>query len=143
MNSKKIFIIDDDIAILDSLGTILDFEGFEVNTFVRGSEIFKFVDKISKPNLILLDMWLCDEDGLSLIHIQMCIRDSSDIENYPFYDAKNIHILDRNNLKIEAGFFQTPFQKLDSEILEKMSLDSFISCLFIEHQDNFWQISKR
>ena len=63
MNSKKIFIIDDDIAILDSLGTILDFEGFEVNTFVRGSEIFKFVDKISKPNLILLDMWLCDEDG--------------------------------------------------------------------------------
>ena len=61
---------------------------------------------------------------------------NSDIENYPFYDAKNIHILDRNNLKIEAGFFQTPFQKLDSEILEKMSLDSFISCLFIEHQDN-------
>ena len=32
MNSKKVVIVDDDIAILDSLGTILDFEGFEVNT---------------------------------------------------------------------------------------------------------------
>lgn len=63
MDSKKIFIVDDDVAILDSLGTILDFEGFEVNTFLRGSEIFKFVDSASKPNLILLDMWLCEEDG--------------------------------------------------------------------------------
>lgn len=63
MNSKKIAIVDDDVAILDSLGTILDMEGFEVNTFVKGSEIFNFVESVSKPNLILLDMWLSGEDG--------------------------------------------------------------------------------
>lgn len=43
MDSKKVVIVDDDIAILDSLGTMLDFEGFEVNTFERGAEIFNFV----------------------------------------------------------------------------------------------------
>ena len=63
MNSKKIVIVDDDLAILDSLGTILDFEGYEVNTFVRGFEIFNFVETAEKPNLILLDMWLSGEDG--------------------------------------------------------------------------------
>ncbi|HPW87841.1 MAG TPA: response regulator [Kaistella chaponensis] len=63
MNSKKIVIVDDDVAILDSLGTMLDFEGFEVNTFMRGSEIFRLIETENKPNLILLDMWLCGEDG--------------------------------------------------------------------------------
>ncbi len=63
MNSKKIIIVDDDIAILDSLGTMLDFEGFEVNTFERGSEIFKYVNKSDLPCVILLDMWLSGEDG--------------------------------------------------------------------------------
>ena len=63
MNSKKIVIVDDDVAILDSLGTMLDFEGFEVNTFMRGSEIFRLIETENKPNLILLDMWLYGEDG--------------------------------------------------------------------------------
>ncbi len=63
MNSKKIVIVDDDVAILDSLGTMLDFEGYDVNTFVRGSEIFNFVETTEKPSVILLDMWLCGEDG--------------------------------------------------------------------------------
>ena len=63
MNSKKIIIVDDDVSILDSLGIMLDFEGFEVNTFMRGSEIFRLIETENKPNLILLDMWLCGEDG--------------------------------------------------------------------------------
>ena len=63
MNSKKIVIVDDDVAILDSLGIMLDFEGFEVNAFERGSEIFTYVESVSKPDIILLDMWLSGEDG--------------------------------------------------------------------------------
>ena len=63
MNSKKIIIVDDDVSILDSLGIMLDFEGFEVNAFERGSEIFSYVESVSKPDIILLDMWLSGEDG--------------------------------------------------------------------------------
>lgn len=68
---------------------------------------------------------------------------NSDIKNYPFYLSQNIYILDRNNLKIEADFFQTPFQEIHLEMLEKMSLDSWISCLFYEQQDDFWGISDK
>jgi DNA-binding response OmpR family regulator len=63
MDSKKIIIVDDDTAILDSLGLLLNFEGFEVKTFERGSEIFNWVEHQSVPDAILLDMWLSDEDG--------------------------------------------------------------------------------
>lgn len=63
MKSKKIIIVDDDVAILDSLGLMLDIEGFEVAAFERGSEIFSWVEKDAKPDAIILDMWLNNEDG--------------------------------------------------------------------------------
>lgn len=63
MISKKIIIVDDDIAILDSLSLVLDFEGFEVETFERGTEIFNCLENDKKPDVILLDMWLLHEDG--------------------------------------------------------------------------------
>ncbi len=63
MNSKKIAIIDDDVAIRDSLGAMLDLEGYEVDTFERGSDIFDYVKLAEMPNVILLDMWLSGEDG--------------------------------------------------------------------------------
>lgn len=63
MHTKKIVIVDDDVAILDSLGTMLDFEGYDVSTFDKGSEIFNYVGETHQPNLIVLDMWLSGEDG--------------------------------------------------------------------------------
>lgn len=63
MNSKKILIVDDDVAILDSLSMLLDFEGFDVNAVQRGQEVFPVVESSSKPDIILLDIWLSGEDG--------------------------------------------------------------------------------
>ena len=63
MKTKKVIIVDDDTAILDSLSVMLDFEGFEVSAFERGSEIFKVVQPTERPAAILIDMWLSDEDG--------------------------------------------------------------------------------
>ncbi|MEC5156754.1 response regulator [Chryseobacterium sp. MP_3.2] len=80
MNSKKVVIVDDDIAILDSLGTMLDFEGFEVNTFERGSEIFNFVEEKAKPNIIILDMWLNGEDGRDICKR---LKENEETKNIP------------------------------------------------------------
>lgn len=63
MNSKKIIIVDDDTAILDSLSVMLDFEGFDVCAFERGSELMPYVESVSKPDIIVLDIWLSGEDG--------------------------------------------------------------------------------
>ena len=64
---------------------------------------------------------------------------NSDIRNYPFFNQENIQILDREIISIEPDFFRKPFQKIDEEMLEKMSLDSWLSCLFCETQDKYWK----
>ena len=68
------------------------------------------------------------------------ITTNRDIRNYPFYSEENIHILNRNDLKIEKQFFDTVFKEIDNEVMEKMSLDSWIHCLFFQDQDAYWGI---
>lgn len=65
---------------------------------------------------------------------------NSDIQNYPFYLTENIQILNRNHLEIDKEFFNTPFRKIDEGLLEKMSLDSWLHCVFFQHQDEYWGI---
>lgn len=57
-NSKKIIVVDDSPAILDSVKLMLDMEGFDVTNYERGSEMFNSLTISSKPDVILMDMWL-------------------------------------------------------------------------------------
>lgn len=66
------------------------------------------------------------------------ITTNTDIKNYPFYNSKNIWVLDRDNIQLEQDFFKTDFEPLDEKTLYMMSLDSFIECLFIQNQDEYW-----
>ncbi|MDQ0595359.1 hypothetical protein QFZ37_003728 [Chryseobacterium ginsenosidimutans] len=67
------------------------------------------------------------------------ITTNSDIKNYPFYCQDNILVIDRDNIELDREFFETHFRELDKEILYKMSLDSFIECLFDRNQDDYWK----
>lgn len=108
MKSKKIVIVDDDTAILDSLATFLDFEGFEVNTFVRGAELFPFVEKTSVPNLILLDMWLSGEDGRDICRQLKANENTKDI---PVVIMSASRGLEHTALKSGANaFIAKPFE---------------------------------
>ncbi|MDN3605808.1 hypothetical protein [Kaistella yonginensis] len=62
-----------------------------------------------------------------------------DIKNYPLYQPENVMILDRKNLNIDIDFFKSTFKEIESETLEKMTLDSWISCLFVKDQDDYWK----
>lgn len=59
---KRILVLDDDLAILSALRDVLEFSGYEVNTFPRGDNIFENIKKYH-PDLILLDVMLADMDG--------------------------------------------------------------------------------
>ena len=58
---KKIFVIDDDLGILEAVKVVLELEGYEVTTLTK----FEGIKKISenKPDLILLDVLLPGIDG--------------------------------------------------------------------------------
>lgn len=59
---KKVLIVDDDPAIVESLQLVLEDSGFEVITAEDGTFTNKkFFEK--KPDIILLDYWLPGENG--------------------------------------------------------------------------------
>ncbi|MEA5011496.1 MAG: response regulator transcription factor [Angelakisella sp.] len=63
---ERIYCVEDDESIRELTLYALRSSGFEVQGFERGSEFFAAA-KIAKPDLLLLDIMLPDEDGLSIL----------------------------------------------------------------------------
>lgn len=59
---QKIFVAEDDRAILDIITIILEGDGYVVETTDSGENIAKKITSY-EPHLILLDIWLSGHDG--------------------------------------------------------------------------------
>jgi len=77
MPGKKIFIVDDEEDILESLSRRLTADGYEVVTSKTGREAIQKV-KQSDPDLLLVDIVLPDIDGPEVI--QRLKQDTQEIE---------------------------------------------------------------
>ncbi|MCB1309992.1 MAG: response regulator, partial [Leptospiraceae bacterium] len=62
----KIFIVDDDRSIRQTLRDVLEDEDFEVEDFATGRAMVKALGR-ERPALILLDVWMGKEDGLDIL----------------------------------------------------------------------------
>ena len=65
-NRADILIIDDETGILDTLSDILGDEGYTIYTAATATEA-RIQNQQHKPQLILLDIWMPDTDGISLL----------------------------------------------------------------------------
>lgn len=61
-DQKKVLVIDDDLAILDAITTLLEDEAYDVKAH---SSAMHIIQKVSayQPDVILLDVLLSGEDG--------------------------------------------------------------------------------
>ena len=66
MIKSKVLIVDDEPDIRQLLSEILEDEGYVVSIAESGSEARKRMNE-QRPDLILLDIWMPDEDGISLL----------------------------------------------------------------------------
>ncbi len=66
MNQEHILIVDDEPDIRNLISDILADEGYSVATAANGDEANQQLNK-KTPNLILLDIWMPDIDGISLM----------------------------------------------------------------------------
>jgi len=60
---KSVLIIDDGADLLEVQKDFLEIEGFEVFTAQSGTEAFKVLNEINKPDLILLDVQMDEMSG--------------------------------------------------------------------------------
>lgn len=66
MSAKQILVVDDEIGIRDLLSEILWDEGYQVVLAENAEEARQQRNK-AKPDLVLLDIWMPDTDGITLL----------------------------------------------------------------------------
>ena len=66
MSTKKILVVDDELGIRELLRDILVDEGFEIFVAENATEA-RELKKNKLPDLILLDIWMPDCDGITLL----------------------------------------------------------------------------
>jgi len=66
MTAKYILVVDDEPDIRQLVSEILEDEGYEVNT-AENAEDAKDLRRKRRPDLILLDIWMPGQDGISLL----------------------------------------------------------------------------
>jgi hypothetical protein len=92
----------------------------EVNNYIQQSQV-------------LLDIIRKGQKGLtfrvfeSLTLEKKIITTNQDIKNYDFYNPNNILIIDEKNPNIPIEFFNTNYEKIPEEILNKYTLENWIN----------------
>jgi DNA-binding NtrC family response regulator len=66
MSSAKILVVDDESDIRETLREILGEEGYEVEVAANAAEA-RAARAREEPDLVLLDIWMPDTDGISLL----------------------------------------------------------------------------
>lgn len=56
--SQTILLVEDDADVREAVSTLLEAEGFEVVAAPNGQAGLNLLERIGKPNLILLDWWM-------------------------------------------------------------------------------------
>lgn len=94
------------------------------------------VRRIYDTSRCILDIEHISQWGLTIRTIEMIgmgkkfITTNADIKQYDFYNPNNILILDRDNPQIPAEFWETPYQPVPQEIINRYSLETFVRELF-------------
>lgn len=65
--AEKILVVDDEPSIRKYLQTLLEVEGFDVETVASGREALEKVNKGERPDFIILDVLMPDKNGLETL----------------------------------------------------------------------------
>jgi two-component system response regulator FixJ len=65
--NQDVFIADDDSAVRDALGTVLELEGFDVKTFPDGAALL-YAIRSHMPSCIILDVHMPGRSGIDVLN---------------------------------------------------------------------------
>ncbi len=101
--AKRILIVDDDELVLIALRELLKAEKYDVQTFSRGSEALKILDR-EDFDLLILDIVMPEMDGFELCKM---IREKEKYKEKPilFLTAKNQEEDIKRGLEVGASQF--------------------------------------
>ncbi len=107
-------IADDDAAIVDAIAMMLEYEGYQVSSYVDGAIIPQMNKEF--PDLLLLDIWMSGTDGRDICKE---LKKTENIRNIPVIMISASR--DIEGSAYEAGaddFLAKPFEM--DELLQKI-----------------------
>lgn len=114
VTSKRIFVIEDDLHIRESLTEVLEIEGFNVFSAVNGQEALDILRQGERADLILLDLMMPVKDGFQFKQEQ---DQDPDLSNIPvIIMSANGNLTAKNELIGVKDYLKKP---IDLEALLK------------------------
>ena len=106
MSNKKILVIDDEQAILDSISAVLGSKGYKV---ITATDVKGGVDKFrsEKPDMVLCDMMMEQVDAGSKVAHEIRKKD----RKLPVYLLSSIGAATAQNVELDRLGFNGVFQK--------------------------------
>ena len=113
---KKIMVVDDDPAILDSIGMLLEFEGYRVTATSNADRLFQIETEL--PDLLLLDIWLSGTDGRDICKQ---LKEKISTKNIPVVLISASREIEKSAKEAGANdFLSKPFELID--LLRKVEM---------------------
>jgi hypothetical protein len=100
--------------------------------------------ELYKETNVILDINHPGQKGLTMRTFEALgagkklITTNEEIKKYPFYNPKNIYVINRDNIVLDKSFFDTPYENVSEEIYYKASIEGWLNCVFVEKDLNFW-----
>jgi hypothetical protein len=100
--------------------------------------------ELYKNSNVILDINHPGQKGLTMRTFEAIgagkkiITTNSEIKRYSFYNEKNIYLIDRNDIVLDKSFFDSSYEDISKELYEKLSIEGWLYCLFVEKESDLW-----
>ncbi|MDR2264687.1 MAG: hypothetical protein LBE93_14710 [Enterobacter asburiae] len=117
------------------LSNIKDVIKFRLFSFTLRSRNKKQIASFFSNADAVLDIQHPRQTGLTMRTIECLplkrkfITTNARVRDYDFYSAENFYFIDRENIKIDSVFFNTPYDDTHSEAISRYSVDSWVKTL--------------
>lgn len=112
----------------------LSFEPLNVSAIVKLYQKAKVVLDINHPNQKGLTMRTFEAIGAG----RKIITTNTEIVKFPFYNPKNILLIDRDAIVLNEEFFRSEYQHVETTMYEKLSMKGWLYNIFVDAEEEFW-----
>lgn len=106
---STILIVEDDPGIAQLLGTLLSFEGYEIQQAQNGNSLIAALEQV-RPDLVIMDVHLKKGEGLDLLH-ELRAHPDPDTGRTPVLMMSGMDYRFRCRRAGANGFLQKPFDR--------------------------------
>lgn len=121
------------------------FKHFELSKLSFRSLSLKEILGLYEESNVILDINHPNQKGLTMRTFEAIgakrklITTNKEILKFGFYNPNNIYYLDRENTQLDLSFFDKPYESIDEDIYQKLSISGWIYNLFIDEESEYWR----